>query len=87
VKPRIEISSQFLARPLSRSGEADILSPQDRFDMVDLLNTVAWCIDAGDFGVLATIITEDFIYDHPSGSTNGRERFIDFLKSNPMREA
>jgi hypothetical protein len=83
VKPRIEISSQFLARPLSRSGEADILSPQDRFDMIDLLNTVAWCIDAEDFGVLATIVTEDFIHDHPSGITNGRERFIEFLKSNP----
>ena len=84
MKSRIEISSHFLARPLSKSGEADILSPQDRFEMLDLLHTVSWCIDAGDYGVLATIVCEDFTHDHPWGAVSGRDNFIQFLQTNPQ---
>lgn len=87
MKTRIEVSSRFLARPLSKSGEADILSAGDRLDMIDLLSTVAWCIDAADFTVLATITTEDFVYDHPLGVVRGRDQFIEFLKANSERFA
>jgi hypothetical protein len=82
VKQRIEINSHVLARPLSKTGEADILSAQDRFDMLDLIYTVGWCIDAQDYGTLQTVVTEDFMMDHAFGVIKGRSQVIDYFKSN-----
>ncbi len=77
---RVSISSRFLARPLSKSGEADLLSASDRLDMLDLIHTFGWCIDSQAYDVLATIVTEDFVHDHALGVAEGREEFILALK-------
>ena len=83
MKQRIEISSHTLARPLSKTGEADILSAQDRLDMMDLIYTVGWCIDAKDYDTLHTIVTDDFTMDHAFGLTKGRTQVLDFMRANP----
>jgi hypothetical protein len=59
----VVIESHFLARLLSRGGEAELLSAADRLDIMDLVNTVGWCIDACSYEVLAQIITEKFQLD------------------------
>lgn len=82
MKQRIEINSHVLARPLSKTGEADILSAQDRLDMLDLIYTVGWCIDAQDYDTLQTIVTDDFTVDHAFGVISGRARVIDYFKNN-----
>ena len=82
VKQRIEINSRVLARPLSKTGEADILSAQDRLDMMDLIYTAGWCIDAQDYDTLQTIVTEDFMMDHAFAVVKGRSQVIEYFKSN-----
>jgi hypothetical protein len=83
VRARVFLPSQFLARPLSRSGEADLLSPADRLDMLDLIHTFGWCLDANAYDILATIITEDFTLNKSDAVIEGRDKFISHLKSNP----
>jgi hypothetical protein len=77
---KVSISGKFIARPLSRSGEADLLSAADRLDMLDLIHTFGWCLDSQAYDVLATIITEDFVYDHVVAVADGREEFLESLK-------
>ena len=76
---RVSISNRFLARPLSKSGEADLLSAGDRLDMLDLIHTFGWCIDSQTYDVLSTILTDDFVHDHALGRVEGREEFISSL--------
>src|SRR5271156_2050954 len=83
VRARLSIPNHFLARPLSRTGEADLLSAIDRMDMLDLIHTFGWCLDAGAYDVLATIVTEDFTLDRCEGVIEGRDDFMAYLKSNP----
>jgi hypothetical protein len=75
----ILIESHFLARLLSRGGEAELLSAADRLDIMDLVNTVGWCIDARSYEVLAQIITEKFQLDMPTDKVDGRVNFIEYL--------
>jgi SnoaL-like domain len=77
----VSISSRFLARPLSKSGEADLLSAGDRLDMLDLIHTFGWCIDAQAYDVLGTIITEEFVHDNALALVEGRDEFILSLKT------
>jgi hypothetical protein len=77
----VVIESHFLARLLSRGGEAELLSAADRLDIMDLVNTVGWCIDACSYEVLAQIITEKFQLDMPDETIDGRANFIEFLKN------
>jgi hypothetical protein len=77
----IVIDSHFLARLLSRGGEAELLSAADRLDIMDLVHTVGWCIDAHSYEVLAQIITEKFQLDMATEKVDGRTKFIEFLKS------
>ncbi|HEY9755883.1 MAG TPA: nuclear transport factor 2 family protein [Oculatellaceae cyanobacterium] len=78
---KVSISSKFIARPLSKSGEADLLSASDRLDMLDLIHTFGWCIDSQAYDVLATIVTEDFVHDHVLGVADGRDEFLQSLKN------
>lgn len=73
------LTDSFLARPLSRSGEADLLSAADRLDILDLLYTVGWCIDTRAHKVLATVITKDFVFEHDGNQIEGRNEFLDYL--------
>jgi hypothetical protein len=77
----IVIDSHFLARLLSRGGEAELLSAADRLDIMDLVHTVGWCIDAHSYEVLAQIITEKFQLDMATEKLDGRTKFIEFLKN------
>ena len=77
---KVSISAKFIARPLSKSGEADLLSAADRLDMLDLIHTFGWCLDSEAHDVLATIITEDFVHDHVVALAEGRDEFLESLK-------
>jgi hypothetical protein len=77
----IVIGSHFIARLLSRGGEAELLSAADRLDIMDLVHTVGWCIDARSYEVLAQITTEKFQLDMPTDKVDGRAKFIEFLKN------
>jgi hypothetical protein len=77
----IVVDSHFLARLLSRGGEAELLSAADRLDIMDLVHTVGWCIDAHSYEVLAQIITEKFQLDMATEKLDGRTKFIEFLKN------